>query len=301
MEVTNNVRIPTHAFSREFTYIPEHVCQDLETRQREGAIYTDHWIEEVGDFRHVRIEFTYDEMTEFARRSWAYELFLRADRPNWAAETPGIDEDIAQDADTYSMRLRDGTTIPPPCHCFAAFLGYHLEILVCTGAGRQSVIELAGREKSLFEVRRAIDALTPTIRSFNRREKGLAPWTVSCEDDVRDLLYVMLRPVIADITKEEVVPSRAGTHKFVDFCSQGVRLLIELKWIGRPGSWKPKIEEIHVDIQSYVAHPACDDLVFVIVDSIKDIPDPWRIEEELTDIQIIQGRQINIRVIVCET
>lgn len=301
MEIANETRIPTYAWNKEFTHIPEHVRQDLETLQRESAIYADHWIEEVGDFRHVRIEFTPEEMEEFARRSWAYELFLRAGHPNWAAEIPGIDEDIAKDADTYSLKLRDGTIIPPPYHCFAAFLGNHLEKLVTSGTDRQTVLELSGREKVLFEVRRAIDALTPTIRSFNRREKGLAPWTVSCEDDVRDLLYVMLRPIVSDIKKEEVVPSKAGTHKIVDFCSQGIRLLIELKWIDRPNNWKRKIEEIQVDIQSYAAHPACDSLIFVIVDSTKDIPDPRRIEEDMSGVQVIKGREINIRAIVCET
>ena len=295
------MRIPTYARGKEFTYIPDHVRQDLETLEREGAIYADHWIEEVEGFRHVRIEFTPEEREEFARRSWAYELFLRAGVPRWAVETPGIDEDIAKDADTYSAHLRDGRVIPPPYHCFAAFLGEHLESLVCSGDGRQTVIELSGREKSLFDVRRAIEVLTPTIRSFNNRERGLASWDISCEDDVRDLLYVMLRPLVPDITKEEAVPSRVGSYKVVDFCSQGLRLLIELKWIDKPGSWKTRINEIHVDTQSYVAHPACDDLIFIVIDNIKDIPDPRQVEEGLTGVQMIDGRQINIRAIVCET
>ena len=41
-----------------FTHIPGHVRQNLESLEREGVIYADHWIEEIGDFRHVRIEFT---------------------------------------------------------------------------------------------------------------------------------------------------------------------------------------------------------------------------------------------------
>lgn len=295
------IRIPTYAWNKEFTHIPEHVRRNIDTLRREQAIYTNHWIEEVEDFRHVRIPFTNDEREEFYRRSWAYELFLRADSPYWAAETPGIDKEIAKEADNYSRPLRNGTVITPPYHCFAAFLGDHLERLVCTGVDRQTVIELSGRKKMLFEVRRTIAALTPTIRSFNKRERGLVPWTVSCEDDVRDLLYVMLRPLLFDITKEEVVPSRAGSYKVVDLCSPGVRIMIELKWIGKSNSWKRKIDEIHVDTQSYVTHPACDNLLFIIVDSVKDIPDPQRIEEDLTGIQVIQGREIDIRAFVCET
>ena len=66
-------RHPTIAFGRTFTHIPEHVRQDLETLQRESVVYSDHWIEEVDDFRHVRIDFTLEERDEFARRSWAYD------------------------------------------------------------------------------------------------------------------------------------------------------------------------------------------------------------------------------------
>ena len=294
--------VTTCAYGKEFTHIPDHVRQDLVNLEREGVIYADHWIDEVEDFRHVSIEFTAEERGEFARRSWAYELFLRAGLPTWAAETPGIDEDIAKDADTYSLRLRNGEVEePPPYHCFAAFLGEHLENLVCFETDRQTVIELNGRDKMLFNIRRAIGCLTPTIRSFNSREKGLKPWKISCEDDVRDLLYVMLRPLVADIRKEEAVPSKAGSHKFVDFCSLGLRLLIELKWIGKPNSWKTRIKEINDDIQSYGVHPASDNLLFVIVDAVKDIPDPQQLEEQLTGIQVIDGREMDIRLIVCET
>ena len=294
------MRLPTLAYGKEFTHIPEEVRQDLDTLKRECAVYTDHWIEEVGDFRHIRIDFTAEERDEYFRRSWAYELFIRADYPTWAAETPGIDQDIANDADTYTMVLRDGTTIQSPYHCFAAFLGSHLEMLTCSNSGREVVIQLDGREAKLFEVRRAIQTLTPTIRSFERREQRLDPWTITCEDDVRDLLFVMLRPVIFDINKEEAVPSKAGTHKFADLCSRAVPFLIELKWIGKRGTWKRKIEEIYVDIQTYARHPACQNLFFVIVDSVKDIPDPRQIEEELSGIQTIDNLEVNVRAFVCE-
>ena len=233
-------RDPTVAFGHTFTHIPDHVRQDLETLERECVVYADHWIEGVGDFRHVRIDFTPEERNEFVRRSWAYELFLRAD-VTWAAEVPRIENDIARGADAYSAVLIDGRKIKPPYHCLAAFLGRHLEALTCSVTERRTVIQLEGREAALFEFRRPIQSLTATIRSFNHRERGLHPWTISCEDDVRDLLYVMLRPRIFDITKEEAVPSKAGTHKFADLCSNAVPFLIELKWIGRRGVWKKTV------------------------------------------------------------
>lgn len=294
-------RLPTLAGGKEFTHIPDHVRQDLDSLRRECVVYTDFWVDEIEDFRHVRIEFTSEEREDFFRRTWAYELFLRAGHPELAADVPGIDPQVASDADTYSMQLVDGTEIPAPYHCFAAFLGPDLERLVCSTTDRASVLEFQGKELILFEVRRSIESLQATIRSFNNREAGLKPWTIDCEDDVRDLLYVMLRPRIADIKKEEAIPSRAGTHKFADLCSKSVPFLIEVKWINKQGSWKRRLEEIAVDIQSYWTHPSSDNLIFVIVDSIGDIPDPGLIEKEMTTLQSIDGREMSIRTIVCET
>lgn len=97
-------RLPTVALGRRYRLIPEHVRQDLDTLERECAIYTDFWIDELDGFRHVRIDFTPEERSEFVRRSWAYELFLGAD-VTWTSEVPGIDKDVAQDADTYSAYI----------------------------------------------------------------------------------------------------------------------------------------------------------------------------------------------------
>jgi REase_DpnII-MboI len=294
-------RIPTRAFGRTYKVLPEHVRADLDTLQREGAIYADHWIEEIGDFRHVRIAFTDEERRDYARRAWAYELWLRAGQPHWAMDTPAIDADVAKEADTYVLHTIHGDTFGPPYHCFAAFLGDHLEALVCgMEPERQKVVELHGREAILHDVKRVIDSLTPTIRSFNNREKGLSPWAVTREDDARDLLYVMLRPIVFDLAKEEAVPSRAGTHKLVDLYSKAVKLFLEVKWIAKRGQWKRIVEEIHVDVQCYVSHPSCDTLVFVIVDAARDVPDPRCLERELSCTQVIEGRSVDVRVYIAE-
>jgi REase_DpnII-MboI len=205
------------------------------------------------------------------------------------------------EADAYYLTLVDGASIPPPYHCFAAFLGKHLEAITCGMMDeRRKVIQFEGREALLFDVRRAIESLTPTIRSFNSREKGLRLWSVECEDDVRDLLFVMLRPVVFDLLKEEAVPSQAGTHKFVDLCSKALRLFVEVKWIDKPKQWKRMVEEIHIDVQSYIAHPACECSIFAVVDTVRDIPDPRRLEHELSGMQTISGRAVAVRLFVCE-
>jgi hypothetical protein len=294
-------RLPTQAFEYEFTHIPEFARADVGSLEREQALYADHWIEEIQDFRHVRIVFTADEAKDYARRTWAYELYLRSGRPKWARDVPGMDSDVAADADSYALECTDGTQIPAPYHCFAAFLGPHLEALSCGGfPERQSVIELQGRESALFTLSRAVQALMPTIRAFNAREKSLQPWTVSREDDVRDLLFVMLKPAMFDLTKEEPTPSLAGSHKFVDLSSKASRIFVEVKWIGRKAQWKTILGQIQIDIQSYPTHPACQSLVFVVVDAARDVPDPRLIEKEMTGTQVILGKPIDIRLYIVE-
>lgn len=294
-------RVSTRAFGYSFKRVPEHVRDDLDSLEREGVLYADLWVDELNDFRHVRIVLTSEERAEYARRCWAYELWLRAGRPRWSRDAPGIDPDIANDADTYVARTVDGDTFGPPYHCFAAFLGPHLEAVSCTNQpDRTTVIELQGKESVLFTLNRAIQSLTPTIRSFNSREKGLDRWDIKREDDVRDLLYVMLKPVLFDLIKEEPTPSLAGSHKFIDLCSKTARIFIELKWISRPRQWRTIVEQIHVDIQAYPAHESCETLVFVVVDSARDIPDPRLFERELTGKQLIRGRTVDVRVFVVE-
>ncbi len=214
-------------FGHDFKLIDEEQLQELFSLEREGVVYTDHWIEELEDFRHVRISFTEDEIKEYVRSVWAYELFLRAGAPPLAADVPGIPQDIAHRADSYSISTSDGKKFGPPYHCPAAFYGDHLENLLCFNPGpRRIILAELGSQALLTTVKRAIDSLTPAIRRFNNREKGLQSWTVCCEDDVRDLLYAMLRASIEDLKTEEPIPSRGAASKIVDLASSSTKLLI---------------------------------------------------------------------------
>lgn len=286
-------------FGRDWIEIDEEAVRDLWSLEREGTIYTDHWQDHLNDFRHVQIKFTPEEIEEYVRSYGAYELFLRAGSPESASDVPEIPADIAERADSYVLRTGDGKMLGPPYHCPAAFLGDALEALVCSNQ-RSVILEESGTKALLTTVKRALDALTPSIRLFNRREKGLATWSITREDDIRDLLYAILRASISDIQREESVPSRAGTHKFVDLCSKVARLFIEVKWISKTGTWKQIVKQINDDVQSYVAHPACGTLVFVIIDAAKDIPDPPLLEKELSGSQTIDDKGVEIFAFVRE-
>jgi REase_DpnII-MboI len=290
----------TRAFGKDFTRLTDSHLEDLQSLERESAIYADHWIDELRDFRHVRIVLAPGEVKDYVRSLWAFELFLRAGSPRRASEVKGIPKDIAKRADSYGGAVtRSGVTLPKPWHCAAAFLGKKLEAAVCSNI-RAEILEESGRRGLLLTITRAIDAIAPAIRSFQRREKGLISWPVSGEDDVRDLLHVMLRPAISDIRREEPVPSRGGTHKFVDLYSALGAVFIEIKWIYKKGSWKRIMREINDDIQSYPSHPRCSTLIFLVIDAVRDIPDPAQLEQSLTCEQTIDGKKVDVRVFVRE-
>lgn len=290
----------TRAFGKQFVRLDDQHLEDLWSLERESAIYGNHWIEGLRDFRHVRIALTPAEVKEYVRSLWAYELFLRAGSPSRASEVKGIPKDIAERADSYGgIVLKSGGIVPKPWHCPAGFMGKELETIVCSNV-RAEILEESGRSGLLLTITRAINAIVPAMRSFQRREKGLISWPVSREDDVRDILHVMLRPAISDIKKEEPVPSRGGTHKFVDLYSALAQVFIEIKWIYKKGSWKRIVREINDDIQSYPSHPGCGTLIFLVIDAARDISDPVQFEQSLTNEQTISRRKVDIRVFVRE-
>jgi hypothetical protein len=285
-------------FGHSFSKLDTHHLDDLTSLEREGAVFTDHWIDELADFRHVRIKLSDKEISEYVRSMVAFDRFLGS-KAKWARSVKSIPKDIAKRADAYVMRTKDGQVFGPPYHCAAGFMGRHLESIMC-GTSRHEILDDVGKAGFLHAVRRAVDALTPSIRCFRNREAGLARWPISREDDVRDLLFVMLRSAVSDIKREEPIPSRAGRSKVADLHTHLARTLFEIKWVRRKAHWKQILDEIHVDVQTYGRHPDCDHLIIVVVDAARGVPDPRTVETQLTSKQTIDGRTMNIVVYIRE-
>ena len=206
-------------FGYDFEVLGQSHITNLLQLEREGMVYSDRWFDDLGDYRHVRLRLAPEEIKEFARSMWAFELFIRAGCPSKAAAVPGIPDDIASRADSYVLnhfarehRRQSAGSEPlivhvksdSPHHCAAGFMGHELEALFCFDTpNRYEIVEEIGVESLISTLRRAVDALTPSIRLFQRREKGLAPWPISGEDDIRDLLFAILRASISDISREE--------------------------------------------------------------------------------------------------
>jgi hypothetical protein len=159
-------------FGHNFTNLSDHFVDELQSLEREKAIYCDQWIQVLDDFRHVRIPFTDEDIAEYVRSMKAFDLFLGA-KYHWARDVEGVPGDIAVRADAYSGHTRTGEKIGPPWHCAAAFMGRHLEAISCgMDESRRQILEEQGAAAFLTTIRRAIDALTPAFRCFANRERG---------------------------------------------------------------------------------------------------------------------------------
>lgn len=95
-------------FGHDFNHLEPETLGELFSLEREGAIYSDHWISYLNDFRHVKIKFTAEETKEYVRSLWAYELFLKNPPEKYVSEINEIPKDIAERADSYSILLEDG-------------------------------------------------------------------------------------------------------------------------------------------------------------------------------------------------
>jgi hypothetical protein len=74
----------------------------------------------------------------------------------------------------------------------------------------------------------------------------------------------------------------------------------ESKWLYKTGDWKKVIKQVHDDIQTYPMHHACKHIIFVVIDSAKDIPDPALCQREFSGGQMINGRRIEISLFIRE-
>ena len=110
-------------FGYDFTNLGDSHVDELMSLEREKAVYSDYWIDELEDFRHVRIVLTDDEITEYVRSMIAFDRFLGSDA-TWARDVSAIPRDIANRADSYVGRTCD-ETFGPPWHCAAGFVGEH--------------------------------------------------------------------------------------------------------------------------------------------------------------------------------
>jgi hypothetical protein len=111
------------------------------------------------------------------------------------------------------------------------------------------------------------------VRYLNTRRSAGAVIDIQSEADVQDVLYLLLRPWVVDLTYESPSDKSANRYAIKDFSSIVGRFVIDAKYIRDKEHGRLISKELHDDIEMYRSHPHCDDLVFFVYDPDALIPD----------------------------
>jgi hypothetical protein len=119
------------------------------------------------------------------------------------------------------------------------------------------------------------------VRYLNTRRSAGAIINIQSEADVQDVLYLLLRPWVVDLSYESPADKSGNRYAIKDFSSGGSRLVVDAKYIRDRDHGRVISKELHDDIEMYRSHPNCDDLVFFVYDPDAFIPDQRALREQI--------------------
>jgi hypothetical protein len=130
-----------------------------------------------------------------------------------------------------------------------------------------------------------------------RSRKGKAPFEITDEYDVQDLLHATLRAYLKYSVQEDPLPKVAGAKSSrIDVSIEELGILIEVKYVRGPEDQKRIFEEYSQDLVLYAEWAHLKTLIYLIYNSA-DLRDPEAFEK-LTAAQEIGGKRFNVRVVL---
>lgn len=131
----------------------------------------------------------------------------------------------------------------------------------------------------------------------NRQRKGKAPFEVSDEYDVQDLLHALLRAYLKHSVQEDPLPKTAGSKSGrADISIEELGILIEAKYVYGPEDQRRIFKDFSQDLVLYTQWPHLRMLIVVIYNSA-DLRDPEALER-LGGKQEINGRHFEAKIVL---
>ncbi len=127
----------------------------------------------------------------------------------------------------------------------------------------------------------ALKEFDACVRYLNTRRSVGAVINIESEADVQDVLYLLLRPWIVDLTYESPADKSGNRYVIKDFSSVSSRFILDAKYIRDKEHGKQISKELHDDIEMYRNHSHCDDLLFFVYDPDALIPDQRALREQI--------------------
>lgn len=144
----------------------------------------------------------------------------------------------------------------------------------------------------------ALNSFTDIVRYLNTRRSTGAILDLSNEAAVQDALYLMLRPLVLDLTPETPTEKVANRFAIRDFASPAGKFVIEAKYVRDQAHGKSLAKEINDDIETYRYHSHCDDLVFFVYDPNSYIPNSAALERHVRTSRSYDGRVLRCHGII---
>jgi len=288
-------------FGRNFNHLQQAHLDELRTLERDGAVYTQFWNEDLDKFAFCRIQFEPDEIVDYVDSLYAYDEFLgyveEGDSYHDALQKISDDRVINAVREYHEFIEESGSSANR--YCPAAFFLNELEALLCGSKDhRYEYLQESYTGDRRFLLTELFEGLSESINILQDREGSRPDFEVTCEQDVQEFLYSLVKPIFPDARREEYTPKHGGKSKRIDMVIPGISTVIELKYV-RDSSHASKIsDELRVDIESYHTHTDCQRMYALVWDDNSEITDTSNFESDLGGPREIDGERFEVEVMV---
>jgi len=288
-------------FNREFEHLEPRILDDLRTLESEGAVYYQFWREESQDSRFCRIRFTPSEIVEYVDALSAFDEFkgLLAGHNNPHIALADISNARIKKRVIEYNEWAAGMGHDYLAFCLAAFIGEDLEDLVCGGVpSRYEYLSETYTGDRRFILTEILEIFPTVARHLANRGGNRPAYTLDEEQDVRDLLYTIIKSIFPDAKIEEYTRIHAGGSKRIDIVIPVISTLIEVKYVRSSSHAKKIADELRIDFESYHVHPHCKKLIAYVWDSGRDLVDRPNFINDLRGLRVKGDSQFSVDVIV---
>jgi hypothetical protein len=144
----------------------------------------------------------------------------------------------------------------------------------------------------------ALGSFNEIVRYLNTRRSTGAVLDITSEAEVQDVVYLMLRPWVLDLTYENPTDKVGNRFAIKDFVSHAAKFVVEAKFIRNADHGKSITKEVNDDIETYRYHRSCEDLIFFIYDPENNIPDVASVERHLKTSRAYDGKVLRCHGVI---
>ena len=188
---------------------------------------------------------------------------------------------------------------PDTMFCFAAFEGEHLEDLMCSIVpGRHEILGQSYTGDRRFLLQEILEMFPQSVTFLDVRASRRPAFKIEEEQDVRDLLYSIVKCVFPDAKLEEFTLKHAGGTKRIDIVIPSLSIVIEIKFVRDAKHARRVADELKIDFESYHVHPHCKTLIAYVWDVQNLVPDRFNFIKDLRGLRVKGDHRFNVEVVV---